>query len=71
MVQNYSTVTDFVDTIKFNPKNSIDNNVESILLKFELDIRTSKLTKTSHYNSMLYFDYFFLKNERSIPAWFT
>lgn len=29
-------------------KNSL---VESILLKFELDIRTSKLTKTSHYNS--------------------
>ncbi len=51
MVGHYSTVTDFVDTIKFNPKNSIDNNVESILLKFELDIRTSKLTKTSHYNS--------------------
>ena len=38
-------------TTKFNPKNSIDNNVESILLKFELDIRTSKLIKTSHYNS--------------------
>ena len=51
MVQNYSTVTDFVPTIKFNSKNSIDNNVESILLKFEWDIRTSKLTKTSHYNS--------------------
>ena len=50
MVSNYSTVTDFVDTIKFNPKNSIDNNVESILLKFELDIRTSKLTKPSYYN---------------------
>ena len=71
MVPNHSTVTDFVGTIKFNPKNSIDNNVESILLKFELDIRTSKLTKTSHYNSMLYFDYFFLKNKRSIPAVFT
>ena len=51
MVENYSTVTDFVPTTKFNSKNSIDNNVESILLKFELDIRTSKLTKTSHYNT--------------------
>ena len=49
--QFHSTVTDFVSTTKFSPKNSIDNNVESILLKFELDIRTSKLTKTSHYNS--------------------
>ena len=51
VVPNYSTVTDFVGTIKFNPKNSIDNNVESILLKFELDIRTSKLTKASHCNN--------------------
>jgi len=50
-VENYSTVTEFVHTTEFNSKNSINNNVESILLKFELDIRTSKLTKTSHYNS--------------------
>lgn len=50
MVENYSTVTDFVPTTKFNPKNSINNNVESILLKFELDIRTSNLTKMSYYN---------------------
>ena len=69
MAQNYSTVTDFVGTIKFSPKNSINNNVESILLKFELDIRTSKLTKTSHYNSYqhkLYRLIKFLKEERGI-----
>ena len=49
-ISSHSTVTDFVDTTKFSPYNSINNNVESILLKFELDIRTSKLAKTSNYN---------------------
>ena len=36
-------------TIKPNNSNNID--VENISLSFELNIRTSKLTKTSHYNT--------------------
>ena len=67
--QNYSTVTDCFSTNTFDPKNSNKKDVESILFLFDLIIRTSKLTKTSHYNSYQYKLYRlikFLKEERGI-----
>ena len=68
-VENYSTVTDCFSTNTFDPKNSNKKDVESILFSFDLIIRTSKLTKTSHYNSYQYKLYRlikFLKEERGI-----
>ena len=50
-------------------ENSDNKDVESILFSFDLIIRTSKLTKTSHYNSYqqkLYRLIKFLKEERGI-----
>ena len=50
-------------------ENSDNKDVESILFSFDLIIRTSKLTKTSHYNSYQYKLYRlikFLKEERGI-----
>ena len=69
VVQNHSTVTDCFSTNTFDPKNSNKKDVESILFSFDLIIRTSKLTKTSHYNSYQYKLYRlikFLKEERGI-----
>ena len=51
MVSNYSTVTDCFNTLTNKPNNSNNIDVENISLSFELNIRTSKLTKTSHYNT--------------------
>ena len=68
-VENYSTVTDCFSTNTFDPKNSNKKDVESILFSFDLIIRTSKLTKTSHYNTYQYKLYRlikFLKEERGI-----
>ena len=68
-VENYSTVTDCFSTIDSIPFNSNKKDVESILFSFDLIIRTSKLTKTSHYNSYQYKLYRlikFLKEERGI-----
>ena len=65
----YSTVTDCFSTIDSIPFNSNKKDVESILFSFDLIIRTSKLTKTSHYNSYQYKLYRlikFLKEERGI-----
>ena len=53
----------------FDSKNSNKKDVESILFSFDLIIRTSKLTKTSHYNTYQYKLYRlikFLKEERGI-----
>ena len=50
-------------------ENSDNKDVESILFSFDLIIRTSKLTKTSHYNTYQYKLYRlikFLKEERGI-----
>ena len=50
-------------------ENSDNKDVESILFSFDLIIRTSKLTKTSHYNSYQYKLYRlikFLKGKRGI-----
>ena len=61
LVYPYSTVTDCFSTNTFDPKNSNKKDVESILFSFDLIIRTSKLTKTSHYNSYQYKLYRFIK----------
>ena len=69
VILNYSTVTDCFSTNTFDPKNSNKKDVESILFSFDLIIRTSKLTKTSHYNTYQYKLYRlikFLKEERGI-----
>ena len=69
MVQNQSTVNDCFSTIDSIPFNSNKKDVESILFSFDLIIRTSKLTKTSHYNSYqqkLYRLIKFLKEERNL-----
>ena len=69
VILNYSTVTDCFSTNTFDPKNSNKKDVESILFSFDLIIRTSKLTKTTHYNSYqhkLYRLIKFLKEERGI-----
>ena len=50
-------------------ENSDNKDVESILFSFDLIIRTSKLTKTTHYNSYqqkLYRLIKFLKEERNL-----
>ena len=50
-------------------ENSDNKDVESILFSFDLIIRTSKLTKTTHYNTYQYKLYRlikFLKEERGI-----
>ena len=65
----YSTVTDCFDNTTFGLNNFNKKDVESILFSFDLIIRTSKLTKTSHYNSYQYKLYRlikFLKEERGI-----
>ena len=69
LVQNHSTVTDCFDNTTFGLNNSNKKDVESILFSFDLIIRTSKLTKTSHYNTYqnkLYRLIKFLKEERGI-----
>ena len=58
------SVPNYLDT-----ENSDNKDVESILFSFDLIIRTSKLTKTSHYNTYQYKLYRlikFLKEERGI-----
>ena len=58
------SVPNYLDT-----EDSDNKDVESILFSFDLIIRTSKLTKTTHYNSYqhkLYRLIKFLKEERGI-----
>ena len=58
------SVPNYLDT-----EDSDNKDVESILFSFDLIIRTSKLTKTSHYNTYQYKLYHlikFLKEERGI-----
>ena len=61
VVQNHSTVTDCFSTTDSIPFNSNKKDIESILFSFDLIIRTSKLTKTSHHNSYQYKLYIFTK----------
>ena len=66
---DYSTVTDYrsydVDLVN----NSYKNDDYKLLLSYTLSIRTSKLTKTSHYNTYqqkLYKIVCFLKEEKGL-----
>ena len=68
-IQNHSTVVNCFGTTDLVSKNSKIKVVESIDLSFDLIVRTSKLTKTSHYNTYqqkLYRLVKFLKEERGI-----
>ena len=65
----YSTVINCFGLTDSVPENSKNKVVESIDLLFDLIVRTSKLTKTSHYNTYqqkLYRLVKFLKEERGI-----
>ena len=69
MVQNHSTVTDFFQNEVLSTKNESKKSDYSLDLSFTLFITSSKLTKTSHYNSYqqkLYRLIKFLKKERGI-----
>ena len=69
MKLNHSTVINCFGLTDSVPENSKIKVVESIDLSFDLIIRTSKLTKTSHYNTYqqkLYRLVKFLKQERGI-----
>ena len=68
-IPHYSTVTDYrsydVDLVN----NSYKNDDYKLLLSYTLSIRTSKLTKTSHYNTYqqkLYKIVCFLKEEKGL-----
>ena len=66
---DYSTVTECFDNNENVPKNSNKNEVEKINVEFDLIIRTSKLTKTTHYTTYqqkLYRLIKFLKEKRGI-----
>jgi len=69
LVPTYSTVTDLFHNTSLYTKNSNVNSVKQINISFDLIITSSKLTKTSHYNSYqqkLYRLIKFLKEERNI-----
>ena len=69
VVPNYSTVLNCFGLTDSVPENSKIKVVESIDLSFDLIVRTSKLYKTSHYNTYqqkLYRLVKFLKEERGI-----
>ena len=68
-IPHYSTVLNCFGLTDSVPENSKIKVVESIDLSFDLIVRTSKLTKTSHYNTYqqkLYRLVKFLKEERGI-----
>ena len=67
----FTTLPSLTDSVPnyLDIENSDNKDVESILFSFDLIIRTSKLTKTTHYNSYqhkLYRLIKFLKEERGI-----
>ncbi len=69
MFLNHSTVTDLFENNHLYTKNSKVESVKVINVSFELIIKSSKLTKTSHYTSYqqkLYRLIKFLKEERGI-----
>jgi len=68
-VLSYSTVVNCFGITDLGSKNSNKKVVENIDFSFDLIVRTSKLTKTSHYNTYqqkLYRLVKFLKEERGI-----
>ena len=69
MASNHLTVVNCFGITDLVSKNSNKKVVESIDFSFDLIVRTSKLTKTSHYNTYqqkLYRLVKFLKEERGI-----
>ena len=65
----YSTVIGYFTTNTSSPENSNKENVDEILVSFNLIVKSSNLTKSSHYNTYqhkLYRLIKFLKEERGI-----
>ena len=66
---NYSTVIGYFTTNTSSPESSNKENVDEILVSFNLVVKSSNLTKSSHYNTYqhkLYRLIKFLKEERGI-----
>jgi hypothetical protein len=69
LVLNYSTVIGYFTTNTSSPESSSKENVDEILVSFNLVVKSSNLTKSSHYNTYqnkLYRLIKFLKEERGI-----
>ena len=67
LVLNYSTVIGYFNTNTSSPESSNKENIDEILVSFNLVVRSSNLTKSSHYNTYqhkLYRLIKFLKEER-------
>ena len=65
----YSTVIGYFTTNTSSPESSSKENVDEILVSFNLVVKSSNLTKSSHYNTYqhkLYRIIKFLKEERGI-----
>jgi hypothetical protein len=65
----YSTVIGYFTTNTSSPESSTKENVDEILVSFNLVVKSSNLTKSSHYNTYqhkLYRLIKFLKEERGI-----
>jgi hypothetical protein len=65
----YSTVIGYFTTNTSSPESSTKENVDEILVSFNLVVKSSNLTKSSHYNTYQYKLYRlikFLKEERGI-----
>ena len=69
MVYPYSTVIGYFTTNNSNHESSNKENVDEVLVSFNLVVKSSNLTKLSHYNTCqhkLYRLIKFLKEERGI-----
>ena len=69
MVYPYSTVIGYFTTNNSNHESSNKENVDEVLVSFNLVVRSSNLTKSSHYNTYqhkLYRLIKFLKEERNL-----
>ena len=69
MFQNYSTVIGYFTTNTCSPESSSKENVDEILVSFNLVVKSSSLTKSSHYKTYqhkLYRLIKFLKEERGM-----
>ena len=65
----YSTVIGYFTTNTSSPESSSKENIDEILVSFNLVVKSSNLTKSSHYNTYqhkLYRLIKFLKEERGI-----
>jgi hypothetical protein len=69
LVLNYSTVIGYFTTNTSSKESSTKENVDEIIVSFNLVVKSSNLTKSSHYNTYqhkLYRLIKFLKEERGI-----